>query len=124
VIATSLNNLGAISYSLHDYADAESLFQQALANWEQSKWPNRVLMGDTVRNLGMVYERERRNSEALSSYRRAIDLHESALGPNSPRLVADLEAYSSLLRKVNDYAEAEKASVRALGIQVRNSLHP
>jgi len=29
-----------------------------------------------------------------------------------------------LMRKMQDYAEAEKADVRALGIQVRNSLHP
>jgi len=38
--------------------------------------------------------------------------------------VSIVEAYAGVLRKVNDYAGAEKASVRALGIQVRNSLHP
>ena len=81
-------------------------------------------MGDTLRNLGMVYQAERRNSEALAYYKRAIDIHEAALGPTSPRLIDDLEAYAGVLRKVNDYAGAEKATVRALGIQVRNSLHP
>jgi hypothetical protein len=67
---------------------------------------------------------EGRDSDALEYYQRAINTHEAALGPNSPRLIADLEAYSAVLRRVNDYAGAEKASVRALGIQVRNSLHP
>jgi tetratricopeptide (TPR) repeat protein len=81
-------------------------------------------MGDTLRNLGTVYVAEGRNSDALESYQRAIEFHEAALGPNCPPLIADLEAYAVVLRKVNDYAGAENASVRALGIQVRNSLHP
>jgi hypothetical protein len=29
-----------------------------------------------------------------------------------------------VLRRMQDFAGAEKASVRALGIQVRNTLHP
>jgi tetratricopeptide (TPR) repeat protein len=124
VIATSLNNLAAASFQLHDYAGAEMLFQQALSNWKVSSSPNQVLMGDTLRNLGMVYLAEGRNSDALEYYKRAIDTHEAALGPNCPPLIADLEAYAAVLRRVDDYAGAEKASVRALGIQVRNSLHP
>jgi len=39
-------------------------------------------------------------------------------------LIADLDAYARVLRRANDYAGAEQAAVRALGIQVRNSLHP
>jgi tetratricopeptide (TPR) repeat protein len=72
----------------------------------------------------MVYLAEGRYFDALEYYKHAIDTHEAALGPNCPPLIADLEAYAGVLRRVNDYAGAEKASVRALGIQVRNSLHP
>ena len=124
MIATTLNNLGAISFSLHNYPEAETFFRQALTTWEKSNWPNRALMGDTLRNLGMVYDKQRRDSDALEYFKRAIDVHETVLGSNSPRLIADLDAYAAVLRRMNDYAGAEKATVRALGIQVRNSLHP
>ncbi len=76
-------------------------------------------------NLAELYIAESRYSEAAAAYKRSIDIRESSTGRRITRgLVADLGAYARLMRKMQDYAEAEKADVRALGIQVRNSLHP
>jgi hypothetical protein len=65
-----------------------------------------------------------RYPEAATALKRSIDIREAVFGSNSKWLITGLEAYSRLMRKMQDYAEAEKADVRALGIQVRNSLHP
>jgi hypothetical protein len=46
------------------------------------------------------------------------------MGPQNQELIPKLEAYAQTLRKLDDYAEAEKAETRALGIRVRNALHP
>ena len=51
-------------------------------------------------------------------------MKESALGPENASLVPLLRAYATLLRKTQEYALAEKAEVRAMGIQVRNTLRP
>ena len=59
----------------------------------------------------------------MELYKRAIELREARLGPNSPKLIRLLHLYADALRKMQNYASAEKAEVRALGIEVRSALH-
>jgi hypothetical protein len=69
-----------------------------------------------------LYHATHRDNQALDYYQRAIQIQETTLGPNSPRLIPVLEAYAAALRQSQDYASAEKAEVRAMGIHVRETL--
>jgi tetratricopeptide (TPR) repeat protein len=119
-----LNNLGSALFAMHQYEEAETMFEQALALCEKSREPNYTYENDTLRNLADMYRYLQRDAKASEYYKRAIELREQIFGAHSPLLAADLEAYAVVLRRMQDFAGAEKASVRALGIQVRNTLHP
>ncbi len=73
-------------------------------------------------NLGRLYFTQGRDCESADAYKRAIEIQENTLGPESLRLVPVLESYATVLRHMQEYAAAEKAEVRALGIQVRNAV--
>ena len=77
-----------------------------------------------LKNLGDVYRAEKRYTYARECYRRALEIWEKTMGPQNPQLIAKLEVYADVLRKLDDYAGAEQAETRALGIRVRSTLHP
>jgi hypothetical protein len=55
-------------------------------------------------------------------YRRALTILEQAWGPEDPQLLAILESYEALLRKRQEYAEAESVEVRSTKIRVAQAL--
>ena len=121
-VAVILNNLGVAMLSLHRYADAESDLLRAKSILEAAPAPGGRHLGDLLGNLGNLYGSEGRNQEAIPYYRRALATLEATFGPNSPRLIPWLNSYAIVLRRTEDYAEAEQAETQALGIQVRNAL--
>jgi len=60
--------------------------------------------------------------EAAALYKRGLPLRERALGADHPKLADALENYAVALRKLEDYAEAEAAQVRATRIRVQIAL--
>ncbi len=80
-------------------------------------------LADPLLNLAALYIAERRFAETAPLYKRAIALREKAFGPDHPQLAKTLANYAAVLRKIEDYAEAEKVQVRATGIRVRMALH-
>jgi hypothetical protein len=49
-------------------------------------------------------------------------MRERALGPFHPKLAEAIEGYVMVLRKLEDFAEAERLQARATGIRVRTAL--
>jgi tetratricopeptide (TPR) repeat protein len=72
--------------------------------------------------LAANYELQGRYSEAAELYRQALADLEPLAGRNSARLLSALDSYIAVLRKLQNYAEAEKLEVRATGIRVKNTL--
>ena len=59
-------------------------------------------------NSGQLYSRQHRYGDAESSYRRALDIRQTSLGPSHPDLAETLNAYAVLLKKTKRKAEAEE----------------
>ncbi|HXI42321.1 MAG TPA: tetratricopeptide repeat protein, partial [Bryobacteraceae bacterium] len=73
-------------------------------------------------NLAAVYMAQRRFTDTARLYQRALPLRERAVGSEHLKLAEALEHYAGVLRKLEEYAEAEKAEVRATGIRVRKAV--
>ncbi len=69
-----------------------------------------------------MYRREARFDESATLYRTAIGILEQSWGRENPRLLAVLEAYASVLRVRQDYAEAESIDTQAMKIRVMQAL--
>jgi tetratricopeptide (TPR) repeat protein len=123
VVGINLTNLGIALAETRQYREAEEILQRAI-KLAQAPPAMQTFGTEALRNLGQVYRAENRLPEAADCYLRAIAAKEERLGANHPQLIADLNAYAHVMRSLQEYAAAEKAEVRALGIQVRNSLHP
>jgi hypothetical protein len=69
-----------------------------------------------------VYLAQRRFADTARLYHRALPLRERALGAEHLKLAETLEHYAGVLRKLQEYAEAEKVEIRATGIRVRKAV--
>ena len=79
-------------------------------------------VSDPLLNLAAVYVARRRFPEAAQFYGRGMAILERVMGSDNARLAGRLEIYAALLRKSENYAEAEKVQVRATGIRVKTAL--
>ena len=123
-VGVDLSNLGAALTGLRDYRHAEEALLRAIAISQRVPEAVPLFSADAWRNLGQLLLEEDRLDEAADACRRGIEIRQTLLGANTPRLVADLQVYAEVKRRLREYASAEAAEVRALGIQVRNTLHP
>ena len=73
-VATSLNNLAALYYAQGQYAEAELLFQRALAIWEKALGPEHPQVASSLENYAALLRELDRNAEAerLEERARAI----------------------------------------------------
>jgi tetratricopeptide (TPR) repeat protein len=117
-----LNNMGFVSFGRHQYAKAQEQFLHAIEAKRKSGPELDPSLAAMYRNLGDVYATEKRYVDAKSCYGEAIRIWDATSGPLNPQLATPLENYARVLRKTEDFAEAEQAETRALGIRVRNSL--
>jgi tetratricopeptide (TPR) repeat protein len=107
---------------LRKYDEAEPALKRALAILDRPDVPGREHTADVLANLGKLYFLEGRDCDSAGAYKRAIEIQEAALGAESTRLIPVLESYANVLRHMKEFAQAEKADVRALGIRVRATL--
>ncbi len=119
--ATSLNNLSRIYYLQGRYAEAEPLVRHALAIREKvlGKHPDTA---NSLNNVAKLCYSLGRYSEAEPLYQRSLIMFEETLGKEHPILVATLENYAALLRKMNRADEAAKLEARARQIRLSTTL--
>ncbi len=111
--ASSLSNRAALYHDQGRYAEAEPLYERALAIWEKVLGPDHPGLARGLNNLAALYRAQGRYAEAEPLYRRALANWEKALGPEHPYVVPTLQNYAALLRELGREAEAAEMEARA-----------
>ncbi len=122
-LATTLNNLAALYDTQGRYAEAEPLYQQALAIREKALGPAHPEVAQSLNNLAALYPAQGRYAEAEPLQKRALAIVEKALGPEHPHVATSLNALAALYYAQGKYSEAEPLYKRASAI-VEKTLGP
>ncbi len=111
--------LNKVGYYLEDraqYAQAEPLFQRAIAIGEQMLGPENPDLASYINNLANLYRKQGKYEQAEPLFQRAITIGEKMLGPEHPKLATRLNNLAELYRKQGKYEQAEPLYQRALAI--------
>ena len=84
-LATSLNNLAVLYRAQAKYAEAEPLYQRALAIQEKVLGPEHPDVANSLNNLAFLYGAQGKYAEAEPLYQRSLAIWEKALGPEHPQ---------------------------------------
>ncbi len=74
------------------YAQAEPLYQRALAIDEKALGPEHPAVATGLNNLALLYYAEGKYTEAEPLFRRALAIAEKALGPEHPQVATSLNS--------------------------------
>jgi tetratricopeptide (TPR) repeat protein len=116
-VAASLNQLADSYGALARYAQAEPLFQRALAIREKALGPDHRDVATSLNNLAALYELQGRYAETGSLFQRALAIREKALGPDHPTVALSLYELGTLHYLQRDYNQAEPLFRRSLAIR-------
>jgi tetratricopeptide (TPR) repeat protein len=116
-VANSLNNLAGLYESQGQYAQAEPLYQQALAIREEALGPEHPDVAISLNGLAGLYRTQGQYAQTEPLYQRALAIQETALGPEHPAVATSLNNVALLYCNVGQYAQAEPLYRRALTIQ-------
>ena len=105
------------AYQQGRYAEAEPLYQRALAIREEKLGPEHLYVALTLHNLALLYQNQRKYAEAEPLYQRALAIREKVLGPEHPRVAFSLNGLASLYNSQGKYEEAEPLFQRSLAIR-------
>jgi tetratricopeptide (TPR) repeat protein len=95
----SLGMLAEIYRMQGRYAEAEPLYQQALAIKKKVLGPEHPDMAMTLNNLAVLYKSAGKYAKAEPLYRHALAIFEAALGPTHPKAITCRQNYAELLRE-------------------------
>ncbi|KAI9854152.1 MAG: hypothetical protein M1813_001359, partial [Trichoglossum hirsutum] len=109
-----LHNLGSLYSDQGKLAEAEAMYQRALAGYEKALGPEHTSTLSTVNNLGSLYKKQGKLAEAEAMYQRALAGYERALGPEHTSALSTVHNLGSLYKKQGKLAEAEAMYQRAL----------
>jgi len=113
------------SFQKGDYAKAENLINAALNETKKFKETDpRVII--TYGNLALLYQNQKKFSEAETFYQRVLSLRKRTLPDNDPLIATDLNNLATVLSAQGRYEEAEKQLHAALSIneQAYGKEHP
>ena len=85
-LATSLNNLAALYHAQGKYAEAEPLYQRALAIRDKALRPEHPLIATSLNNLALIYDAQGRYGDADPFYKHALAIWDKALGQEHPAM--------------------------------------
>jgi len=114
-----INYLGLALLQAGHYAEAEPLFNRALAIREKALGADHPDTSTSLNNLAFLYNSQGKYAEAEPLYKRALAIFEKTLGAEHPNVATVLENYADLLRKMNREAEAAKLEARAKEIRAK-----
>src|SRR5207249_5051867 len=89
------------------YAEAEALFQRALALATESFGPKHLAVASVLNNLAVVYKYSGRFDEAERLYWRALPIIEKAGGPEHPDVASVYHNLAGLEHAREEYARGE-----------------
>jgi tetratricopeptide (TPR) repeat protein len=112
-LTVSLNNLARLRQVQKRYADAEQLYNRALAMAETERGRNHPDTAICLSNLAGLLQFEQKYPEAEAAYTEALAILEKTLGPEHESIGRVLGNYAALLRKMGRAADAAAADARA-----------
>ena len=115
-VAAALNNLGAIAKSAGKLADAEAIYNRALAIVEklpEAKGAAAMILG----NLAELYRDQGKLAEAEQTVKRAIAILEKSTGPGQYYLTENLHVLGTIYTAEKKHAEALAAHQRAYDLR-------
>lgn len=98
------------------YAEAASIFVDAVAAAERALGPEHAEVGSRLNNLALVYDEMGRFAEAEPLYMRAISIGEDTLGSDHPNLADRVNNLALLYDHTGRLSEAERLYKRAIAI--------
>ena len=116
-VGASLCNLAGCFYNQAHYAQAEPLFQSALALYEKKFGPDAPAVAAIRNNLGSVHERQGHLEQAESFYARALAIDEKVLGQDNPNVAVALKNLAGIYRSNHRDADAARLEQRAAAIE-------
>ena len=117
VAACLLNRSGYYLCDRARYAEAEPLYQRALAIDQKAQGPDHADTATSLNNLAAIYDGQGRYGEAEPLYRRALAIREKVLGPDHPDTAQSLNNLAGIYRQQGRYREGEPLLQRALAIR-------
>jgi tetratricopeptide (TPR) repeat protein len=119
-LAMSFLNLAELLHGQERYAEAESLYLQALEQWrENSGWEDGVLVS-ILHNLGRVYCLQGRHEEGGALIQQALLVQRKQAGPEQCYEAKILLHIASICETAEAYSQAEEFYQEALEIQVKH----
>jgi CHAT domain-containing protein/Tfp pilus assembly protein PilF len=98
------------------YAEAEPLYQRALAIKEKALGSDHPTVATALNDLAELYDEQGRYAEAEPLFRRSLAIKEKALGADDPAVATTLNDLAELYDDQGRYAEAEPLYKRSLAI--------
>ena len=83
------------------YAEAEPLYQRAIAIDEKALGPEHPNLAIKLNNLALLYEAQEKYEEAKPLFQRALAIYEQKFGTNHPSTRTIRENYDNLLKEMN-----------------------
>ena len=111
-----LNQTGFYLAERARYAEAEPLYQRALAIREQHLGPLHPDTAISLNNLAELYDTQGKSGQAEPLYVRALAIFEQLLGPLHPNTAQSLNNLADLYETQGKYERAEPLYQRALAI--------
>jgi tetratricopeptide (TPR) repeat protein len=111
--ASRLLNLASVRFSTAEYAEAQALFERALAIQEQLHASEGPDVARTIGNLASVYATTADYAKSRELLVRALAIDEEALGPNHPEVANLLNNLANVEAATGDDAHARAGYERA-----------
>ncbi|GJL67731.1 MAG: hypothetical protein NPIRA06_03660 [Nitrospirales bacterium] len=115
--ARVLNQTAFYFYERARYAQAEPLYQRALAIREEALGPTHPDVATSLNNLGELNRSQGKSAKAEPLYQRALAIREEALGPTHFQVALSLNNLAALYNNQGQDPDAEPLYQRALAIR-------
>lgn len=115
-LAAILSRLATIRFSTGRFAEADSLFRQALERTKAAHGPEDRRVAQMMNNLGIALTAEKKFDEAGTTLRGAVALYKKLLGDRHPLVASSSWALATLLHQQGRLAEAESIQREAVAI--------
>ena len=116
VLSSLLDRLATFAHHQADLADAQDLFERALALAEEAHGPDHPAVATRLNNLGRLLHDQGDLDGAEDAVRRALAIREAASGLDHPIVATYLNSLGGVLRDRGDLDGAEDAHRRAFAI--------
>lgn len=115
--ATTLNNLGALYFTMDLYPEAENALRKALSIRERTLGIDNLDVAATLDDLSMVLLVQGRTKEAEPMVKRAYEIRKKVLKPDHEDIAQSLQVMASLYHRQGRLKDAMAALKRALFIR-------